>query len=243
MKKLYRPKLQFRRTLARLSMILLVATTGGGLSAAVTIDPTTGMVIETEPISFEPEIEEHRLDVEFDGLILADIVKYLREVPAFRKVNFVVSPRVRDYGQEVAIHVKLRAVGLRDILSAIGIATDDQVTFEVRTPTLVAVIPGPTWQPTPEPAPATPVLQPPSYQVVNLQELVRQKNPNAMDKIILEIRDLVSQTLQTVHGHTNLAPHLNYHEGSGILVIVGQPEAIKITMDIIRNLRFPEPQY
>jgi hypothetical protein len=243
MKHLFQPMARPRKTLTLAGIALLLVSTAGSLPAAQSIDPTTGAVVfEAEPVRFEPEVEEHRLDVDFDGLILDDIVKYLREVPAFRKVNFVVSPKVMNFGQEAAIFVKLRAAGLSDILSAIGIATDDRATFELRTPTLVAVIPGQTWQPTPEPAPATPSSPPPAYQVVNLQDVLRQKDPDVMDKIILEIRDLVSQTLQTIHGNTSLAPKLNYHQGSGILVIVGQPDAIKITMDIIRNLRFQEPQ-
>lgn len=228
------------RCLIPLCALILVPATAC-MQAAYVVDPRTGAVVVTEdPVSFEPEIEQHRLDVDFDGLVLADIVEHLRKVPEFSTVNFVVSPKLNDFGQETSIHVKLRAVGLRDILNAVEIATDDQVTFKLRTPTLVAVLPGNNYQTNPEQTPLEPIAEPPSYQVLNLRDLLKETTGSNMDEIMSNISDLVSQTLQTIHGHTRLAPTLNYHPGSGILVIVGQPIAIRITTDIIRNLQRPQ---
>jgi RNA polymerase sigma-70 factor (ECF subfamily) len=138
---------------------------------AASIDPTTGMIINPEPVALVPEVEDHRVDVDFDGLPLEEIVEWLRAVPAYAEVNFVVSPKLGNYGQDAPIFLKLRSVSLRDLLSAISIATDDRVTFEVRTPTMVAIVPGPGWQPPPTeatPPPTRPVA--PAYQVVNLRE-------------------------------------------------------------------------
>jgi hypothetical protein len=181
---------------------------------------------------------------------LGDIVQWLREVPAYHDVNFVVSPRLAEYGglravegrfddrRNEPIMVKLRSAGLRDILNAIGIATDNRVMFEVRTPTLVALIPGVGMDLSmaAEPLPASP---PPTYQVFNLRDQLRLKDPGALDETIRTVRELVSQTLDSIHGNTNLAPKLQFHPGSGIVVIVGQPEAIQVTMDIIRSLSIP----
>jgi hypothetical protein len=202
------------------------------------VDPTTGAVIPIEPVQFAPWVSDHRLDVDFDGLPLVNVVEWLREVPEFREVNFVLSPKLRHYGQtsDAAIEVKLRSASLRDILNAIGIATGGDVRFEVRTPTLVALTPRHT------DAPSVKTPQPPAYHVVNLREVLPWKDPGSMEEATLTIRDLVSQTLQAIHGNNELSPGLNYHQGSGILVIIGQPDAIRITMDIIRNLRSPDPE-
>jgi hypothetical protein len=141
-------------------------------------------------------------------------------------------------GPNEPITVKLRSAGLRDILNAIGIATDNRVMFEVRTPTLVALVPGAGLDLSVS-SELTRALPPPVYQVINLREQLRLKDPGALDETIRTVRELVSQTLDSIHGNTNLAPKLQFHPGSGILVIVGQPEAIKVTMDILRNLRIP----
>jgi hypothetical protein len=206
------------------------------------VDPTTGAVIPVEPVQFDPAVSDHRLDVDFDGLPLVNVVEWLREVPAFREVNFVLSPKLRHYGQtsDELIEVKLRSASLRDILNAIGIATDNEVMFEVRTPHLVALVPGRAEQPSFRSDPTT--SAPPAYQVVNLREVLPWKDPGSLEEATLTIRDLVSQTLQAIHGNNELSPGLSYHQGSGILVIIGQPDAIKITMDIIRNLRSPDPE-
>jgi hypothetical protein len=109
--------------------------------------------------------------------------------------------------------------------------------FEVRTPTLVALIPGAGAEAASPTEP--PALPPPAYQVINLRDQLRLKDSGAQDETIRTVRELVSQTLDSIHGNTNLAPKLQFHPGSGILVIVGQPEAIKVTMDILRNLSIP----
>jgi hypothetical protein len=217
------------------------------------IDPLTGAVFPVDPVLFDPTVAEHRTDVDFDAVPLSDIVKWLREVPAYHDVNFVVSPRLTDYGgprvvrdrvdfgPNEPITVKLRSAGLRDILNAIGIATDNRVMFEVRTPTLVALVPGPGAGSSMASEPLQ-SLPPPTYQIINVREQLRLKEPEALDETIRTVRELVSQTLDSIHGNTNLAPKLQFHPGSGILVIVGQPEAIKVTMDVLRNLSIPREE-
>ncbi len=225
---------------------------GSGGHSFFTIDPATGFPVPGVPVALDPAVEEHRLNADFDGLVLSDIVQWLRAVPAYQELNFVESPRLADYGLNEPIRLKLRSVKLRDVLTAISIATDDRVLFEVRTPTMIAVVPGPNWQP-PEPKfqvvnrdgdrvveVVEAVPPPPSYQVVNLREVLRLNDPAAADGVIRLLQELVEQTLLTIHGNTKQAPKLNYHSGSGVLVVVGQPDVIKVTMDILRNLRSPE---
>jgi hypothetical protein len=52
--------------------------------------------------------------------------------------------------------MKLRSANLRDILTALGVATDGQVWFEVLTPTLVALVPNPAAGPPEDRATASP---------------------------------------------------------------------------------------
>ncbi len=208
------------------------------------VDPVTGAVRPVEPIPFEADVSAHRLDVDFDGLPLLEVVRWLRNVPEFSTVNFVLSPRLRSYGErdDAAINLKLRSAGLRDILNAIGIATDNKVRFEVRTPTLVALTPDNAMEAAPNADLAAVTQPPPSYQMMNLRDQLRLKDRDTIEPVLVMIRDLVTQTLQAIHGNSTLSPNLNYHPGSGILVIVGQPEAIKIAMDVIRNFHLPEAQ-
>jgi hypothetical protein len=191
------------------------------------VDPMTGQLIPVEPVQLDPRLDELRLGVDFDNRGLTDILATIQHVPGFPELNFVMSPRLMD---SPVITLKLRSASLRDILMAIGVATDGQVWFEVLAPTLVALVPNPTA------APAE-TRQPPAHQVVNLREILEVREPALLEEAIITINHLVRETLATIHGSPALAPKLNYHPGSGVLVIVGQRDAIRITMDIIQNLR------
>jgi hypothetical protein len=131
---------------------------------------------------------------------------------------------------ELAITIKLRSANLRDVLAALGVATDGQVWFEVLTPTLVALVPNPAAGP-PKTAP------PPAHQFMNLPEVLQLREPAVLREAINTIQHLVRNALESIHGHSAMTPQLNFHPGSGVLVIVGQPDAIRITTDIIQNLR------
>jgi hypothetical protein len=194
------------------------------------VDPMTGQLIAADPVRLYPELDDQRVDVHFDGLALPDIVTWLRQVPEFRHVNFVVSPKLLDEVGGLGCTIKLRSANVRDILTALGIATDGQVWFEVLTPTLVALVPNPVA------APAE-IQEPPSHTVLNLRQILEVREPALLEEAISTINQLVRETLVTIHGSSALAPKLNYHPGSGILVIVGRRDANRITMDIIQNLR------
>lgn len=227
-------KTRIQPNLARLAgaflLVLLTLTASAQRNEILpppVFDPTTGQPIPVEPVQLDPRLDELRLGADFDELGLTDILATIRHVPGFPELNFVVSPRIMH---SPVITLKLRSASLRDILMAIGVATDGQVWFEVLAPTLVALVPNPTA------APAE-TRQPPAHQVVNLREVLQMREPAFLEEAISTINHLVRETLETIHGSSGLAPKLNYHPGSGVLVIVGQRDAIQITMDIIRNLQ------
>jgi hypothetical protein len=194
------------------------------------VDPMTGELIAADPVQLHPDIETRRWDVEFgDPLELPEIVSWLRQVVSH--VNFVVSSKLLDEVGGSGWTIKLRSANVRDILTALGIASDGQVWFEVLTPTLIALVPNP------ETAPAE-IPEPPTHQVLNLRQILEVREPALLEEAIITINQLVRETLATIHGNPALAPKLNYHPGSGVLVIVGQRDAIQISMDIIQNLRF-----
>jgi hypothetical protein len=195
------------------------------------VDPTTGQFLQAEPpVQLEHDIDKRRVsEVDVDRLVLEDVVSWLSQTH-FSDVNFVVSPRFLDTPHQPVITMKLRSASLRDILTAVGVATDGQVWFEVLTPRLVALVPNPAATPAESP-------QPPAHQVTNLRELLQVREPALLKEAIDTINHLVRDTLRTIHGNSAMAPKLNYHPGSGVLVIVGHSDAIRITMDIIQNLR------
>jgi hypothetical protein len=230
-------KTRIRPTVVRLAraclLVLFTATVGAQRNEVLPdprVDPATGQFLQAEPpvqLDFNRDL---RVEVDFERLVLVDIVKYLRELPDFSEVNFVLSPRFVESPHELAITLKLRSANLRDILTALGVATDGQVWFEVLTPTLVALVPNPAAGP-------AKTAPPPAHQVVNLREMLQVRESAILNEAINTINQLVRQTLNTIHGNYGFAPTLNFHQSSGVLVIVGQPDAIRITTDIIQHLR------
>jgi hypothetical protein len=233
-------KTRIHPTAARLAgtfLLILSMVTGSAqrnevLPSPKAVDPATGQMIPGEPVQLHPDIENQRLSVDFNRpLELPEIVSWLRQ--AVSHVDFVVSSKLLDEVGGFGWTIKLRSANVRDILTALGIASDGQVWFEVLTPTLIALVPNPATAPAEIP-------EPPAHQVVNLREILEVREPAFLEEAISTINHLVRETLATIHGNPALAPKLNYHPGSGVLVIVGQRDAIQISMDIIRNL---QPHY
>lgn len=88
--------------------------------------------------------------------------------------------------------------------------------------------------------------EPLAYQVMNLRDILRVNDPKKIRETLAEAEKLTEQTL---HIMTADSPGLRrpwqvksfqYHEGSGVLVIIGHRDAINVAMDIIRNLRVRE---
>jgi hypothetical protein len=215
-------------------LAFLTATVGAQRNEVLPVpllDPATGQVLSREPpVHLHPDINTRRVsEVDLERRVLVDVVRWLSQTH-FSDVNFVVSPRFLDTPHQPAITMKLRAANLRDILTALGVATDGQVWFEVLTPTMVALVPNPAAGP-PKTAP------PPAHQVMNLPEVLQVREPAVLREAINTIQHLVRNALESIHGHSAMTPQLNFHPGSGVLVIVGQPDAIRITTDIIQNLR------
>jgi len=239
--------------------VLLLAANGHGQGlpaptpppAPGVVDPTTGLPIRPpapELIAFSNAAEKMRVEADFDAIPLSDIVQWLRTT--FPEVNFVLPQSVAELNPPVSL--RLRAVGLRDILEAINIATDGAVGYEVRSPTLVAflsragVVFGGGGYGAGFPGQALPggaIEPPPTYQVMNLREVLRLKDPEAIRRTLETIKEITGRTLEIMTADSP-GPRSNqpiksfdYHEGSGVLVIIGQPTAIKVAMDVIRNLR------
>jgi hypothetical protein len=222
----------------------------GGL-AAVAVDPSTGMPIPREPVRFSDATEKKRAEANFDDFPLTEVVTWLEKT--FPDVNFVMPQRVRELNPAVVL--RLRAVGLRDILEAINIATDGVVGYEVRSPTLVAfsssqpagvfggggegfgaALPG-------QGLAGVAMEPPPTYQVMNLREVLRIKDPEAIQRTLDTIRQITLQTLEIMAADSpeprprQSIKSFEYHEGSGVLVIIGQPAAIKLAQDVIQGVR------
>jgi len=85
-----------------------------------------------------------------------------------------------------------------------------------------------------------------AYQVMNLRDILRVNDPKKTRELLEVVEKITEKTLQTMAGDSGeLQQRLrirsfDYHEGSGVLVILGQPDAIKLAMEVIRNLRVRE---
>ncbi len=225
------------------------------LPAPGAVDPTTGLPIRPsapELIAFSNAVEKMRVEANFDAIPLSEVVQWLWKT--FPEVNFVLPQSVADLNPPVSL--RLRAVGLRDILEAINIATDGAVGYEVRSSTLVAFLSragaafggggygaGYGVGFAGQALPGVAIEPPPTYQVMNLREVLRLKDPEAIRRTLDTIKEITGRTLEIMAadspGSRPSQPikSFDYHEGSGVLVIIGQPTAIKVAMDVIRNLR------
>lgn len=276
------------------------------LSTSRTV-PAFPIPIQAGSVRFNDVTEQKRVDAHMSDMPLTEVVAWLER--NFPDVNFV---RARSLAQAtLPVTLRLRAVGLRDILEAINIATDGAVTYEVRSPRVVALrpkteeavafSPSSGFSPPPYEAVQGPRLEAntarnvesgygtgvstqghmvggmgggmsgapgamagmggmgggvyelpprkaagatlPAYQVINLREILRVDNAEKIREMLNEARMIAMEAASGMaEGSRELQTRLtrmsvNYHEGSGVLVLIGQPEAIKLTMDVIRNLR------
>jgi hypothetical protein len=200
-----------------------------------------------EPIRFTEPTEQKRVEASFENVPLTEMVAWLGQ--EFPDVNFVMARSLVD--SELHVLLRLRAAGLRDLLEAINIATDGAVGFDVRSPTLVAlslrsaphgglVAPRAEAAKAPEPPAMT-------YQVVNLREMLRVDDPAKATELLDTIRRTTEETLMVLsESMPEKRPRpvikaFNYHPGSGVLVVIGQNDAIRVAMEVIRNSRFAEP--
>ncbi len=101
------------------------------------------------------------------------------------------------------------------------------------------------------PSAIPPAPIPPKYQILNLRDVLRVKDPAKMDEVLKTVSEITRNTLFEMHhsefGNKDpdqqlapLMPRLNYHAGSGVLVMVGQPESLELVNQVIRNLRVRE---
>ena len=252
-------KTRLPHLLALFTSVSVLLSTSTGLRAQVippppgypVVDPTTGLPIappKPEPIRFSDATEKKRVEANFEGLPLTEVVIWLEKT--FPEVNFIVPQSLS--GENPIVVLRLRAAGLRDILEAINIGTDNRVGFEVRSPTLVAFQPRPApvsagFAPYPGQAqPGRSTEGPPTYQVMNLREVLRTKHEAKIRETLDTIREITSRTLDIMAvdspGPRPRQPikSFEYHEGSGVLVIIGQPDAIKVAMDVTRNIRLQD---
>ncbi len=213
------------------------------------IDPSTGLPLASEIIVLDASTHIKRLNLNLEGFPFAEVIEMLRK--EYTNINFIVTPSVRDYSEPVFL--KLRLAGLQEILTGIYFATDRQIEYEVQSPTLLAFVSAkdkpPAGVPAPSgaSAPAVKPAQPTTYQILNLREVLRVKDPAKIDEILKTVSEITKRTLLELHdgpGATpdqaaQLMPRLNYHPGSGVLVIIGQQAALEIANQVIRNLRMP----
>lgn len=216
------------------------------------VDPTTGMLIPGP--TFDEFTEGKRINVAFEELPLTEAVETLRK--EFPKANFVCSKDIA--GQNPNLTLKLRQARLEDVLDAIQVASNGTIEYELRGTSLVAFFtPMPPQPPAgmpyggapsvPERAqetqpPPQPPLPAPTYRILNLREDLQITTQKEADEVLKTIQEITQETLATLHpgpqfGPGSQAPRLSYHEGSGLLVMVGQKESINLVIEIVSNLR------
>jgi hypothetical protein len=214
------------------------------------VDPTTGMPIPGP--TFDEFTEGKRITVAFEGLPLAEVVETLRK--EFPKANFVCSQEIA--GQNSSLTLKLRQARLEDVLDAIQVASNGTIEYELRGTSLVAFFtPMPPQPPGGMPhgvVPSVPErpqetqpqqqLPAPTYRILNLREDLQIATLQEAHEVLKTIQDIAQQTLANLHpgpqfGPGSQAPKLSYHEGSGLLVLVGQKESINLVIEIVSNLR------
>ncbi len=216
------------------------------------VDPTTGMPIPGP--TFDEFTEGKRITVAFEGLPLTEVVETLRK--EFSKANFVCSQDIA--GQNPSLTLKLRQARLEDVLDAIQVASNGTIEYELRGTSLVAFFTPMSPQPpgsmpsgattsTVERAqdnqpPPQPQFPAPVYRILNLREDLQITTQQQADEVLKTIQEITQQTLANLHpgpqfGPGSQAPKLSYHEGSGLLVLVGQKEAISLVTEIVSNLR------
>lgn len=94
--------------------------------------------------------------------------------------------------------------------------------------------------------PAMAAEAPPTCQVLNLREVLRVNDPKRIRETLQEAEKITRQTLEIMAADSpqprrrQPIQSFEYHEGSGVLVIIGRPDAIKVAMDVIRNMRLQD---
>ncbi len=201
------------------------------VNTAAQVDPATGLPVEQK---LTEQAEMIRISVQWDGLPVTEIIRDLRQ--RFPAVNFV--PTQSLLSDPPIVTLKLRGARLRDVLNAINIATEGRVKSKIESPTLVALLVAP------QPKKAVPA---PRVEVLNLRDTTHLTEPKQIQEALNEIMEVTKSTIadynysrRTVESGDEQplrAPDFRYHESSGVLVLIGQPEALKIAMQIAGSMR------
>jgi type II secretory pathway component GspD/PulD (secretin) len=209
-----------------------------GLMAAPRTEP------RAEPIAFSVITEKKRIECDFEDTPVLEVINYLRE--HYKEVNFVAPRSLRDSMGGVQVEIKLRSAGLRDVLEALSIATDGRVNYEVRSPTLVAfycpALSPATGESTPEAA-VQPKAPRQVHEVVNLRSMLGVRDREKAWELVRHVEAITAETLAAVRRNDTpspdlhgLQPQFNFHPPTGILVITGPEESVKMARKILASL-------
>ena len=190
---------------------------------------------QREPtVEFPPEVKKHKLEeVEFDRAFTS-VVGYLRN--EFTPINFVVrqDPDTERIIGTVGIRLKLRSVGLRDILNAITYSTNGKLQWEQLGPTMVG------FHVKTQPESKDSQSQPPKEaeiqtKVFNLPYRLQTTDQTTIEKALYQL-DQVGAMIDKLNKGVK-KPRLQYHNGSGSLVVTGTTDSIDLVNSIIENLQ------
>lgn len=164
----------------------------------------------------------------FDERPLSQVMNHLRD--EFPGVNFVISGQAEN----IPVALKLRHVGLEEILEALTFATDGQARFDVRKENLVVVQGRPRRE-------AKPVLQ-----AFSLHRYLDAKSQEESAEALARLEQTLESAWMMLAeseggGPAPERPRLSIHRNTKILIAVGHPDQLAAIEEIINALQGPAP--
>ena len=163
-----------------------------------------------------------KLDPEFNGLQIVDVVDYLREAePLSTSLSQKASPTLRP-------PLLAKELNYHELTQALEIATEGRVQFKIVNERMIHIKEGEFRNQR-----VVPVMR-----VFNLSRLLADKKPGKANKTILEIHGVVEQActlLEDARGSSgigrdpgrNIRSKSQFHPGTKLLIIAGCPDYVQ----------------
>ena len=185
-----------------------------------------------ESLSAAPAPDSHgarqrRLEnIRFNDMPLSEVVSHLREV--FPEINFIITGDANN----LTVTLQLRSVTLNDILTALGIAADDQIDVAEVDERLVTI------------RPVVRERRKPVLRAFNLSQYLAKNGDSEKDaeEALQEIYDVLIKAWEMFQRvdperRNTAMPSLSHHPKTKLLIAVGQEEHLQVIEQVVNALQ------
>jgi hypothetical protein len=223
------------QSLVAFTLAITIAATYPLPSTRAQSAPETSNEQQSEPTAeFPPEVENRRIDkLEFNRWPLMEVIRHLRG--EFPNVNFIVPD---DQNMDnVTIRLRLRSVGLRDILNAISFASHGKSRWEKIGKSMV----GFRMKELSAKKPMAGDFTESEIQtdVFNIPRALGTSDQETINEALAQAVRVVHNAVDELNQQSNRSlkmPDFHYHRASGLLILTGSKTALRLAIRVLEEI-------